>query len=141
KVEVGGWRLGWADTTSNLQPTRTSMARTRTEYQCQQCGGRSTRWMGRCSHCQAWNSLQESVERAPERTAGARRPAAFETRPLRVRDIETDGFERLPVPIEEFSRVLGGGIVRGSLVLIGGDPGVGKSTLLMQVADAVARLV
>lgn len=117
------------------------MAKTRTEYVCEQCGARSPRWMGRCPHCEAWNSLVESVERPVGRSPATVRTVQSETRPMRLRDLESDGFERISVPVEEFSRVLGGGIVRGSLVLIGGDPGVGKSTLLMQVCDAVARLV
>lgn len=117
------------------------MTKTRTEYQCQQCGGRSARWMGRCPHCEAWNSLQEFVEQPLSRAATGGRVVVSDTRPVRLRDIDTDDFQRIPVPIDEFARVLGGGIVRGSLVLIGGDPGVGKSTLLMQVSDAVSRLI
>lgn len=97
--------------------------------------------MGRCPHCDAWSSLQESVEQTSARGSTSARAVVSSTRPLRLRDVESDGLDRVPVPIEEFSRVLGGGIVPGSVVLIGGDPGVGKSTLLMQVSDAVARLV
>jgi DNA repair protein RadA/Sms len=100
--------------------------------------------MGRCPECDEWNTLLESVEsgvaavggRAVRTAPASRGPA----RPVRLAEIEDADFERLPLPLPEFSRVLGGGIVRGSLVLIGGDPGVGKSTLLMQVADQAARL-
>src|SRR5919198_5013978 len=118
------------------------MARTRTEYVCQQCGGRSPKWMGRCPECGEWNTLLESLDVSSAqgravRTAPAPRGPA---RAVRLAEIDTADFDRLPLPLDEFSRVLGGGIVRGSLVLIGGDPGVGKSTLLMQVADMASRL-
>ena len=99
--------------------------------------------MGRCPECEGWNTLEERVERpAAAQSNGARLVRAATgapSRPLRLHEIEAACFDRLAVPIGEFSRVLGGGIVRGSLVLIGGDPGVGKSTLLVQVSDAVAR--
>jgi DNA repair protein RadA/Sms len=95
--------------------------------------------LGRCPECDAWGSFDEvrqalSAE-SPRRANGSVVPA----RPLRLADIDTADFHRLPVGIGEFSRVLGGGVVRGSLTLIGGDPGVGKSTLLTQVANEVAR--
>jgi DNA repair protein RadA/Sms len=95
--------------------------------------------LGRCPECDAWGSFDEvrqalSAE-SPRRANGSVVPA----RPLRLADIDTADFHRLPVGIDEFSRVLGGGVVRGSLTLIGGDPGVGKSTLLTQVANEVAR--
>jgi DNA repair protein RadA/Sms len=118
------------------------MAKVRTEYVCQQCGGRSPKWMGRCPDCGEWNTLLESLDTASAagravRTAPAARGPA---RAVRLGEIETAEFDRLPLQLAEFSRVLGGGIVKGSLVLIGGDPGVGKSTLLMQVADLASRL-
>ena len=117
------------------------MARVRTEYVCQQCGARSPKWMGRCPDCGEWNTLLESLDatsaagRAVKTAPSARGPA----RVVKLSDIEAADFDRWPLPMQEFSRVLGGGIVKGSLVLIGGDPGVGKSTLLMQVADLAAR--
>jgi DNA repair protein RadA/Sms len=102
--------------------------------------------MGRCPECEGWNTLDEKVERPSTASATPGRGRApyvlangSASRPLRLRDIEATDFDRLPVTMQEFSRVLGGGIVPGSLVLIGGDPGVGKSTLLVQVSDLVAR--
>ena len=117
------------------------MAKVRTHYVCQQCGGRSPKWMGRCPECGGWNTLLESLDpnaspRAVSTAPASRGPA----RAVRLNDIEAAEFDRIPLPMQEFSRVLGGGIVKGSLVLIGGDPGVGKSTLLMQVADLAARV-
>ena len=117
------------------------MAKVRTHYVCQQCGGRSPKWMGRCPECGEWNTLLESLDpnaspRAVSTAPASRGPA----RAVRLNDIEAAEFDRVPLPMQEFSRVLGGGIVKGSLVLIGGDPGVGKSTLLMQVADLAARV-
>jgi len=120
------------------------MPKTRTQYVCRECGAKTPRWMGRCPECEGWNTLEERVERGPAASAngGGRArlvPGVGSARPVRLAEIEAISFDRLAVPIGEFSRVLGGGIVPGSLILIGGDPGVGKSTLLVQVADAVAR--
>ena len=115
------------------------MPKTRTQYVCQQCGRVSAREMGRCPQCGAWNSFVEEVIAAP---AAAPRPltgAVGRSAPQRLSDIGGDSEERLPMPIAEFARVLGGGVVPGSLVLIGGDPGIGKSTLLLQVALEMAR--
>jgi DNA repair protein RadA/Sms len=117
------------------------MARTRSHYVCQQCGGQSPKWMGRCPACGEWNTLLETLEPASATTKNPRTRSS-ETGPapaFRLSDIDTADFDRLPLALPEFARVLGGGIVKGSLVLIGGDPGVGKSTLLMQVADLAAR--
>ncbi|MFO7170818.1 MAG: DNA repair protein RadA [Chloroflexota bacterium] len=118
------------------------MAKTRTIYICQQCGSQQTRWMGRCPDCGTWDSLVEQIER--KEGAAKSRSAATSTglnRPVKLREIATGGFQRLPVMGEEFGRVLGGGIVPGSLVLIGGDPGIGKSTLLTQAAAQFAEEV
>jgi DNA repair protein RadA/Sms len=112
-------------------------SKTRTVYICSQCGARAPRWLGRCPECGEWNTLLETTEPAvPRRSAG---PAGGVVTPRRLAEIDATGFERLAVPLGEISRVLGGGIVPGSLVLVGGDPGVGKSTLLMQLCEAVAR--
>lgn len=115
------------------------MARARSDFVCQQCGGRSPKWMGRCPDCGEWNTLVEQIERGgrPARRASASRSAA----PRRLRDIDDAEQDRIPLRMGEVARVLGGGIVRGSLVLVGGDPGIGKSTLLMQVAGDVAERV
>jgi DNA repair protein RadA/Sms len=117
------------------------MPKTYTQYVCQQCGRKTPRQFGRCPQCGAFNSMVEEV------VAPTPAPAAMHTRvrgapatstPRRLAEITADTEERLPLAIQEFSRVLGGGIVPGSIVLIGGDPGVGKSTLTLQVALEVA---
>jgi DNA repair protein RadA/Sms len=115
------------------------MAKTRTIYQCQQCGSQQSRWMGKCPDCGTWDSLVEQIERkeTPGRGRSGMSISALD-RPLPLRDVPTSGFARLPVMGDEFRRVLGGGIVPGSVVLIGGDPGIGKTTLLTQAAAAFA---
>src|SRR3990172_252836 len=116
------------------------MPKTHTQYVCQQCGRRSARDMGRCPQCGAWNSMvEEVVAPAAARAPGAGRGLLGGSAPLRLAEIGEDAEERLPLPIGEFARVLGGGVVPGSIVLIGGDPGIGKSTLLLQTALEMAR--
>ncbi|MBN1535630.1 MAG: DNA repair protein RadA [Anaerolineales bacterium] len=114
------------------------MPKTRTQYVCQQCGRTAARPMGRCPQCGAWNSMVEEVIAAP---SAARRTRSLGVRsaPQRLSEISGDAEERLLLPINEFARVLGGGIVPGSIILIGGDPGIGKSTLLLQVALEMAH--
>jgi DNA repair protein RadA/Sms len=112
------------------------MAKTRTIFICQQCGAQQARWMGKCPDCGTWDSFVEQVE---TRTGTKqRRNSVPGNMPLRLGDIAVGDILRLPLAGEEFNRVLGGGLVPGSVVLIGGDPGVGKSTLLGQVAAHVA---
>ncbi len=115
------------------------MAKTQTRYVCDQCGRISPRYMGKCPKCGAYNSFQEEVIAAPAKTT-PRGPRGLSGRsnPQRIGEVSGDPEERLCVPIEEFARVLGGGIVPGSIVLIGGDPGIGKSTLLLQMALEMA---
>ncbi len=112
------------------------MAKPKTKFVCQQCGHEAPRWSGRCPQCGQWNTLVETiVERSrpgPLRTAP---PVA----PQSITAVSADGFGRIPVPMGEFNRPLGGGIVPGSVVLIGGDPGIGKSTLLLQVTALLAE--
>ena len=111
------------------------MSKTRTAYVCQTCGSSRPKWMGRCPDCGEWNTMVETLIEAPSRSTAqpAAAPLARST-PLALPDIAVNGSERLPVAMEELSRVLGGGIVPGSVVLVGGDPGIGKSTLLLQLA-------
>ena len=114
------------------------MARAKTVYVCSECGGQSPQWAGRCTACGAWNSLSESVVVG---TIGRKRGAATEpvARVARLGEVETAEEDRAPTGIGELDRVLGGGLVAGSVVLIGGDPGIGKSTLLLQVMHALAQ--
>jgi DNA repair protein RadA/Sms len=103
------------------------MARTSTRYVCQKCGHEAIRWLGRCPDCASWNSLTEEVVVAPPRSGAAARAAVGTgDGPTRLVDVSLDAHPRVPVGLGEFDRVLGGGVVPGSLVLIGGDPGIGK---------------
>src|SRR5580765_1423083 len=115
----------------------------KTAFVCQECGAQSSKWLGQCRDCGAWNSL---VEERPTDTAGAsaghRYAAASGASTARLyADIEIEQQARISTGINEFDRVLGGGIVPGSLVLLGGEPGIGKSTLLLQAAANLARTV
>ncbi len=114
------------------------MAKTRTKYVCQECGRESPRYMGRCPACGEFNTMVEVVEAPPAKGVSPRPAGAPQSRPQKLREISGDAGVRLPLPIAEFSRVLGGGIVPGSIVLIGGDPGIGKSTLLLEAAAKLA---
>ncbi len=107
------------------------MARKETRWVCQQCNWSFARYMGRCPHCGAWGSLVETVIEANAPEGGGRR-SHFAPRPLSR--VEGGAPTRISLPMAEFARVLGGGLVPGSVVLIGGEPGIGKSTLLLQVA-------
>ncbi|MCU0928638.1 MAG: DNA repair protein RadA [Burkholderiaceae bacterium] len=118
------------------------MAAPKTVYTCGECGGTSAKWLGKCPHCGAWNTLEETVA---ESTGGAGRhrfQALARSQPVAtLSEIEAADVERTPTGQDELDRVLGGGIVPGGVVLIGGDPGIGKSTLLLQAVDALsARL-
>ncbi len=119
------------------------MAKATTRYVCQQCGHTFVRAMGRCTHCNAWNSIvEERIAPPPAASHAAGRGLGGQialSTPRRLSDIEAGAEERMPLAMGEFARVLGGGIVPGSIVLIGGDPGIGKSTLLLQLAVEVAR--
>jgi DNA repair protein RadA/Sms len=115
------------------------LKKTETEYVCQECGHRVNKWLGKCPECGEWNSLVEEKTQ-PTRRGGSRN--GFQLREVTAvpfNDIEPQDDRRLPSGVTEFDRVLGGGIVNGTLVLIGGDPGIGKSTLLLQVADKLSE--
>src|SRR5215210_8261239 len=106
-----------------------TVAKVRTSFICQQCGVSSHAYLGRCPGCGAWNSMIETIEERPQLArAATRRPAEL---PQPLTALGATAIERIPVPISELDRVLGGGLVPGTLVLIGGDPGIGKSTLVL----------
>src|SRR5262249_18060004 len=109
---------------------------------CRSCGKRSLRYMGKCPSCGEWNTMDEVTEQ-PEAPAKKNRgaPEGLRSAPQRLRDVSTEQGARFTVPVEEFSRVLGGGIVPGSIILVGGEPGIGKSTLLLQLSGLLAQSV
>ncbi|MFQ5906039.1 MAG: AAA family ATPase, partial [bacterium] len=111
------------------------MKKTQSRFVCNSCGYESIKWLGRCPHCGEWDTLvEEMVGRSPMNT-----PSPLRVSPKRISDISTAQALRSATGIAEFDRVLGGGVVPGSLVLIGGDPGIGKSTLLLQSMSRLAR--
>src|SRR5918995_2212110 len=115
----------------------TNVARRTDSFVCQNCGARSGRWQGKCDACGEWNTI---AEEGAERVAGpGKAPRKGRRFPLEPLSGETQDAPRLASGIAEFDRVTGGGFVRGSVLLLGGDPGIGKSTLLIQVAATLAR--
>ena len=116
------------------------MAKTITRFVCQECGRVSASYMGKCPKCSAFNSMIEEIvqEEAAPKSRGPVRGLSGRSTPRRLPDIDASAEDRIHVPIGEFARVLGGGIVPGSIVLIGGDPGIGKSTLLLQMTMGMA---
>ncbi len=112
------------------------MAKVKTTFFCQNCGSQYAKWQGQCTACKEWNTIVEEVIQTPEKsdwkspTASVKKAAV----PLRIKDIDASKEARLDTFDGEFNRVLGGGIVPGSLTLLGGEPGIGKSTLLLQIS-------
>src|SRR5260221_12595447 len=116
------------------------MAKSTITFVCTECGGESLRWAGQCPHCQAWNTLQEfQVRKAAVGKAGPHAKRGAGSKPLALVDISSEDAPRRALAWDELNRVLGGGIVPGSLGLGGGEPGVGKSTLLMHAARQGAQ--
>lgn len=113
------------------------MAKARTVYICQNCGAESSKWLGKCSSCNQWNTFVEEVVKKEPATRGASLSSVSSSRPLKLDEITYSKGERIDSSYEEFNRVLGGGFVQGSLVLIGGEPGIGKSTLALQTALSI----
>ncbi len=109
------------------------MAKTKTAYVCDSCGFESTKWLGRCPACNQWNTFKEfTVAASTPRNTATRHGQAQTSRPQKLSEIDATAEQRIDTGDAEFNRVLGGGIVPGSLVLLGGEPGIGKSTLLLQ---------
>ncbi|MBI5333161.1 MAG: DNA repair protein RadA [Burkholderiales bacterium] len=116
------------------------MAKDKTLYTCTACGGTSAKWLGRCPNCGEWNTLEETAAPAASSPGKNRFQSLAAASPVAtLSDIEAAEVARTPTGLEELDRVLGGGIVEGGVVLIGGDPGIGKSTLLLQAVDALSR--
>jgi DNA repair protein RadA/Sms len=115
------------------------MSKTITQFVCQQCGRTYPRALGKCPQCGGWDTMVEEVVVEASSPAKAQvRGLNARSQPRRMGDISGDAEMRIPLPIGEFARVLGGGVVPGSIVLVGGDPGIGKSTLLLQMALELA---
>jgi len=115
------------------------MAKTHTRYVCQECGRVAASYMGKCPQCGSFNSMVEEVVHDEPMTKGtAVRGLTGRSAPRSIGDVSSDAEDRINLPIGEFARVLGGGIVPGSIVLVGGDPGIGKSTLMLQMAMEMA---
>ena len=112
------------------------MSTKKTVFVCSQCGQESSRWLGKCPGCGEWNTMQEQA--APQKEA-PKKHTVQKVEPVRMSEISSENFKRYSSGYEELNRVLGGGIVPGSVVLLGGDPGIGKSTLLLQVTDYLTK--
>ena len=119
-----------------IRPILHRVMRKRSVFVCQNCGYESPRWLGKCPSCGQWQTLVEEpvVEKKPSRHA-PHAPAE----PVLLKDLETGEPERSASGLGELDRVLGGGLVKGSFLLIGGEPGIGKSTVTMQICSAAAR--
>ena len=120
------------------------MARPKTSYVCGNCGARTPQWQGQCPACEAWNTLELAVSSiagggAAQRHAHGAAPGDRPSTSRTITEIAQERDVRAATGIGELDRVLGGGLVAGSVVLLGGDPGIGKSTLLLQAADALSR--
>ncbi|MEO8298949.1 MAG: DNA repair protein RadA [Burkholderiales bacterium] len=115
------------------------MAKPKTQFICTDCGGASPRWLGKCPHCGTWNTLVEAAVEAEPASKNRFQSLAAPQPVTALADIQASEVDRTPTGIDELDRVLGGGIVSGGVVLIGGDPGIGKSTLLLQAAETLAQ--
>ncbi|MCC5910780.1 MAG: DNA repair protein RadA [Clostridiaceae bacterium] len=113
------------------------MAKVKTKFICQECGYESAKWLGRCMGCQEWNTMEEEV--VTKKQDFKRSPTMVsKAKPQPIKTIKSGGYERYDTEIQELNRVLGGGLVKGSLTLISGEPGIGKSTLILQASSKIA---
>ena len=110
------------------------MAKTKTIFYCSNCGAKSPKWIGKCPTCGEWNTYQEEIVQKNERKSALTTEQKTSAKPIRIKEVKTEDVPRIDTRNQEFNRVLGGGIVPGSLILVGGEPGIGKSTLVLQVA-------
>ena len=112
-----------------------------TQYVCSSCGFTAPKWLGRCPDCGNFNTMQEEIVRPVEmnKTENRQGMSLMKSRALPLSQVGYEKFDRVKSGISEFDTVLGGGIVRGSLILLGGDPGIGKSTLLLQICNSLCQ--
>jgi len=115
------------------------MAKAKSVYSCTECGGQVLKWQGQCPHCQAWNTLVETINETVSAGSNRYGRVVAAGKSQRLSEIEAREESRIPSGLEEFDRVLGGGLVPGGVVLLGGEPGIGKSTLLLQALAAIGR--
>ena len=113
------------------------MAKTKTVFYCTACGNESPKWQGRCTACGAWNTMEEHIEKPIASGRAKVAPVGISRTPQKLREVTSDREIRFSTGMGELDRVLGGGAVVGSLVLVGGAPGIGKSTLLLQICNSL----
>ncbi len=116
------------------------MAKTKTIFYCSNCGAKSPKWIGKCPTCGEWNTYREEIVQKKESKSALTTEQKTSARPIPIREVETENMPRINTHNQEFNRVLGGGIVPGSLILVGGEPGIGKSTLVLQVALHISHI-
>ena len=116
------------------------MAKIKSVYICSECGYESPKWYGKCPGCNQWNTMLEEIKEDKKTTTVAKRRVSAYTKPVTINEISTKIEDRFDTGFSELNRVLGGGIVKGSLILLGGDPGIGKSTILMQICHNLGNL-
>jgi DNA repair protein RadA/Sms len=118
------------------------MAKVKTTFFCQNCGAQHAKWMGQCNTCNEWNTIvEEVIQKEVKREWKQSQTAKSISKPLKVDEIQLNPEERIPTKNKELDTVLGGGLVKGSVTLLGGEPGIGKSTLLLQVALSITHKV
>ena len=115
------------------------MAKNRTKFVCSNCGAETVRWMGRCPQCGSWNTLEETVEEVLPKQLRTTHEVVSGKRPQKLSEVNLENHERMQLSMPEVDRPLGGGVVPGSVILWGGEPGIGKSTLILQVCHAMAK--
>lgn len=115
------------------------MAKNRTKFVCSNCGAETVRWMGRCPQCGSWNTLEETVEEVLPKQLRTTHEVVSSKRPQKLSEVNLENHERMQLAMPEVDRPLGGGVVPGSVILWGGEPGIGKSTLILQVCHAMAK--
>ncbi len=116
------------------------MAKIKSVFVCSECGYESPKWFGKCPGCGEWNTMQEEIKETIKKSSGMNKRSLVYSKPVTVNEISTADEERFDTGFSELNRVLGGGIVKGSLILLGGDPGIGKSTILMQICKNLSAL-
>ena len=121
-----------------IQHRQPMAAKQKSVWFCAECGHKQHKWTGQCPQCSTWNSLNEEIEFSGSQKRFEAQQVGT-ARPVRIKEVPIGEQPRIRTTINEFDRLVGGGIVRGSLILVGGDPGIGKSTLMLQLAQALAK--